>query len=75
VLSTLIRQTGDFELAGDALQDAFVAALETWPSRGVPGNPGAWITATARATLGSHRHLACGHTRFIVDLLVCHFHE
>jgi RNA polymerase sigma-70 factor (ECF subfamily) len=48
VLATLIRQVGDFTLAEDALQDAFVAAMETWPERGIPANPGAWLTATAR---------------------------
>ncbi len=40
--------TGDFDLAEEAVQDAFIAALETWPERGVPTNPGAWITTTAR---------------------------
>jgi RNA polymerase sigma-70 factor (ECF subfamily) len=39
---------GDFDLAEEAVQDAFVTALETWPERGVPDNPGAWITTTAR---------------------------
>lgn len=39
---------GDFDLAEEVVQDAFVIALETWPSRGVPDNPGAWITTTAR---------------------------
>jgi RNA polymerase sigma-70 factor (ECF subfamily) len=39
---------GDFDLAEEAVQDAFVVALETWPQRGVPRNPGAWITTTAR---------------------------
>lgn len=48
VLATLIRAVGDFDLAEDAIQDAFAAAIETWPGRGVPANPGAWITATAR---------------------------
>jgi len=48
VLATLIRIVGDFELAEDALQDAFAAALETWPERGVPANPGAWLTVAAR---------------------------
>jgi RNA polymerase sigma-70 factor, ECF subfamily len=48
VLATLIRALGDFALAEDALQDAFAAAVATWPARGVPANPGAWITATAR---------------------------
>jgi RNA polymerase sigma-70 factor (ECF subfamily) len=44
----LIRVLGDFDLAEEAVQDAFIAALETWPERGVPDNPGAWITTTAR---------------------------
>jgi RNA polymerase sigma-70 factor, ECF subfamily len=49
VLATLIRHLGgDFELAEDALQDAFAVALATWPRDGAPGNPGAWITTTAR---------------------------
>ncbi len=39
---------GDFDLAEEAVQDAFITALETWPERGVPANPGAWITTTAR---------------------------
>ncbi len=48
VLATLIRILGDFDLAEDALQDAFTAALETWPKDGVPASPGAWLTTTAR---------------------------
>ena len=47
-VATLIRVTGDFDLAEEAVQDAFISALETWPARGVPDNPGAWITTTAR---------------------------
>jgi RNA polymerase sigma-70 factor, ECF subfamily len=39
---------GDFEAAEEAVQEAFVVALEVWPKRGVPRNPGAWITTTAR---------------------------
>jgi RNA polymerase sigma-70 factor (ECF subfamily) len=48
VLATLIRQVGDFQLAEDAVQDAFEAAVTVWPRDGVPANPGAWITAAAR---------------------------
>jgi RNA polymerase sigma-70 factor (ECF subfamily) len=48
VLATLIRILGDFDLAEDALQDAFAAAAETWPRDGVPASPGAWLTTTAR---------------------------
>jgi RNA polymerase sigma-70 factor (ECF subfamily) len=48
ILATLIRHVGDFTLAEDALQDAFAAAVATWPRDGVPERPGAWITTTAR---------------------------
>jgi RNA polymerase sigma-70 factor, ECF subfamily len=44
----LIRATGSFDLAEEAVQDAFVQALRTWPERGVPNNPAAWIVLTAR---------------------------
>jgi len=47
-VATLIRVLGDFDLAEEAVQEAFVIALETWPARGIPDNPGAWITTTAR---------------------------
>ncbi len=47
-VSILIRVLGDFELAEDAVQDAFATAAERWPRDGVPRNPGAWIVATAR---------------------------
>jgi RNA polymerase sigma-70 factor, ECF subfamily len=49
VLATLIRHLGgDFQLAEDALQDAFAVALARWPRDGEPDNPGAWITTAAR---------------------------
>lgn len=48
VISTLIRQVGDFQLAEDVLQEALLAALAVWPERGVPQNPAAWLTTTAR---------------------------
>ena len=48
VLATLIRQVGDFQLAEDAVQDAFEAAVTAWRRDGVPANPGAWITTAAR---------------------------
>ncbi|MFP5343884.1 MAG: RNA polymerase sigma factor [Candidatus Limnocylindria bacterium] len=47
-VASLIRVLGDFDLAEEAVQEAFISALETWPERGVPANPGAWITTTAR---------------------------
>jgi RNA polymerase sigma-70 factor, ECF subfamily len=48
ILAGLIRLTGDFSLAEDALQEAFATAVQRWPSDGIPPNPGAWITLTAR---------------------------
>jgi RNA polymerase sigma-70 factor (ECF subfamily) len=47
IAAGLIRRSGSFDLAEEALQDAFAAALQTWPGEGVPRNPGAWITAVA----------------------------
>jgi RNA polymerase sigma-70 factor, ECF subfamily len=48
VLATLIRLLGDFDLAEEALHDAFAAALERWPRDGVPANPRAWLVSTGR---------------------------
>jgi RNA polymerase sigma-70 factor (ECF subfamily) len=48
VLATLIRQVGDFQLAEDAVQDAFEAAVTVWRRDGIPAHPGAWITTAAR---------------------------
>lgn len=48
VLATLLSALRDFELAEDALQDALIAALERWDRDGLPQNPGAWLTTTAR---------------------------
>ena len=48
VLATLIRVLGDFDLAEEALQDAFTAALAQWPRDGLPANPRAWLVSTGR---------------------------
>lgn len=48
VLATLIRLLGDFELAEEALHDAFAAAVQQWPRDGVPGNPRAWLVSAGR---------------------------
>ncbi|HYR31208.1 MAG TPA: sigma factor, partial [Gemmatimonadales bacterium] len=48
VLATLIRLLGDFDLAEEALHDAFTAAVEHWPHDGVPANPRAWLVSTGR---------------------------
>ncbi len=49
IIASLIRACGDFDLAEEALQDAFVQALDRWPESGVPENPAAWLTTAARA--------------------------
>ncbi|MFD0537860.1 sigma factor [Actinomadura luteofluorescens] len=48
VVATLIAATGDWDLAEDCAQDAFAAALASWPRDGVPRRPGAWLTTAAR---------------------------
>jgi RNA polymerase sigma-70 factor (ECF subfamily) len=48
IVATLIRTTGDWDLAEECAQDAFARALERWPVDGVPDKPGAWLTTTAR---------------------------
>ena len=48
VFATLIRLLGDFDLAEEALHDAFRAALEQWPRDGVPANPRVWLVSTGR---------------------------
>jgi RNA polymerase sigma-70 factor, ECF subfamily len=48
IVATLIRQVGDFDLAEEAAQEAFAAAVDQWPSSGVPDVPRAWIIQTAR---------------------------
>jgi RNA polymerase sigma-70 factor (ECF subfamily) len=48
VVATLIRMTGDWDLAEECAQDAVARALERWPRDGIPANPGAWLTTTAR---------------------------
>ena len=48
VLATLIRQIGDFDVAEEAMHEAFVAAVEQWPTEGVPQNPRAWLVSTGR---------------------------
>src|SRR5438105_1257598 len=48
IVATLIRLAGDWDLAEECAQDAFARAMERWPHDGVPRNPGAWLTTTAR---------------------------
>src|SRR5487761_833881 len=51
IIAGLIRFSGSFDLAEEAMQDAFAAALAHWPVKGVPDNPAAWITAAAHRKL------------------------
>ncbi len=48
ILATLIRLLGDFDLAEEAMHEAFAAALSLWPKSGVPDNPRPWLISTAR---------------------------
>jgi len=54
ILATLIRISGSFDLAEEAMQEAFATAVSHWPAKGVPDNPGAWITSVAHRKLVDH---------------------
>jgi RNA polymerase sigma-70 factor (ECF subfamily) len=54
ILATLIRISGSFDLAEEAMQEAFATAVTNWPAKGVPENPGAWITSVAHRKLVDH---------------------
>jgi RNA polymerase sigma-70 factor (ECF subfamily) len=49
IVATLIRRTGDWDLAEECAQEAFAQALARWPGDGVPARPGAWLTAYREA--------------------------
>jgi RNA polymerase sigma-70 factor (ECF subfamily) len=51
IIATLVRISGSFDLAEEAMQDAFAVALQEWTARGVPDSPAGWITTTARRKL------------------------
>ncbi len=61
ILATLIRVSRSFDLAEEAMQDAFAAAAENWPKAGIPANPAGWITAAAHRKLIDY--LRREHTR------------
>src|SRR5262249_61917547 len=54
ILATLIRISGSCDLAEEAMQEAFTTAVANWPAKGVPENPGAWITSVAHRKLVDH---------------------
>jgi len=69
VLAATVRVAGDIDLAQECAQDAYVSALETWRRDGIPRNPGAWLTTTARRkALDSHRRAAALRAR--IPLLI-----
>jgi len=70
VLAGLIRLTGDFDTAEDALQEAYVRALETWPRDGFPTNPGGWLNTVSRriAIDRLRRERSAGATSDIPDM-------
>jgi RNA polymerase sigma-70 factor, ECF subfamily len=76
VLATLIRLVGDFELAEDAMQDAFAAALIQWPSEGLPANPRAWLVNVGRHKaidrLRRHMNFLAKRQQIEADLMADH---
>src|SRR5215204_7231106 len=70
LIAGLVRMVHDVGMAEDLAQDALVAALERWPSSGIPDNPGAWLMATAkhraidllrRGKMLDRKHVEVGH--------------
>jgi RNA polymerase sigma-70 factor (ECF subfamily) len=54
IIATLIRLSGSFDMAEEAMQEAFASALSSWPEKGIPDNPAAWITTVAHHKLIDH---------------------
>jgi RNA polymerase sigma factor (sigma-70 family) len=69
VLAATVRVAGDIETAEEAVQDAYASALETWGSRGVPDNPGAWLTVAARRRALDMRRRAATAQRALPKLV------
>lgn len=73
-LATLIRLTGDFDLAEDSLQDAYAAALERWPASGFPSNPRAWLVSVGRNKaidrIRRQANFRCKQTELMHELLL-----
>ena len=68
VLATLIRLLHDFDLAEDALQDAFAAAVERWPVQGIPANPRTWLISTGRFKAIDRLRRLTLHERKVAEL-------
>ena len=69
VLAATVRVTGDIDTAEEAVQDAYASALSTWGPRGIPKNPGAWLTVTARRRALDMRRRAATAQRALPKLL------
>ena len=69
VLAATVRVTGDIDTAEEAVQDAYASALSTWGPRGIPKNPGAWLTVTARRRALDMRRRAATERRALPKLL------
>jgi len=75
-VATLVRSFGDIGVAEEAVQDAFVVAIDRWPVTGLPPNPGAWITTTARNRAIDHlRREASRENRHTQAALLHEHHE
>lgn len=75
-VATLVRLFGDIDLAEEAVQDAFVVAMQRWPVAGVPPNPGGWIVTTARnRAIDRLRRESSRQSRHVQALLVHHGDE
>ena len=70
ITATLIRVTGDWSLAEDCVQDAFARAVVDWPVRGIPRNPGAWLTTVARNRAIDRMRSAASEKRAVRELAV-----
>jgi RNA polymerase sigma factor (sigma-70 family) len=70
VLAATVRVTGDIDAAEEAVQDAYASALSTWGPRGIPKNPGAWLTVAARRRALDMRRRAATERRALPKLLV-----
>lgn len=70
ITATLIRVTGDWSLAEDCVQDAFARALADWPERGIPRNPGAWLTTVAKNRAIDRIRSAASERKALADLAV-----
>ena len=69
ILSTLIRLLGDFDVAEEALQEAFATGIEQWPAAGTPGNPVAWLVSADDPQAKEPRSVSLPGGR---AALVCH---